>query len=196
MSIEKSEVKIGTAHELGCRLDDALESLTKDLYRLEGSVNALRHAVQSADVIYKMIDRDMDDGKIDLKEASRTKKYIERYVNVLNASASQTENNREVQTGKMQAMQLAVQIAKKFKDDEESKMNTLKTVYTNLKNQKEQEEKEPRPAGIRPGPSIKDRRLAAELQKRETDTSASIDKSDAPVISDETEKSKGKRQKK
>lgn len=204
MSIEKSEVKVGTAHELGCRLDDALESLTKDLYRLEGSLTALKHAAQSADVIYKTIDRDIDEGKIELEEASRAKKYIEKYVGVLNSSASQSENNRVVQMGKMQAMQIAVQIAKKFKDDEENKLNVLKTAYSNLKAQDVSDVKETRPAGVRPGLSIKERRLAAELQKKEEesdqkniDNTVGIPKeeTETPGNKDDLDRPKARRQK-
>jgi len=96
MSIEKAEVKVGTANEIGNRLDDVLEGTTKDLYRLEGAAVAYRQAVQAVEVVSTVIDKDMDEGKVGLEEASLIKKYLERARQNVQGQSAQAEHNRVV----------------------------------------------------------------------------------------------------
>lgn len=158
MSIEKAEVKIGTANEIGNRLDDVLEGTTKDLYRLEGASVAYRQAVQAVEVVSSFLDRDVNEGKVGLEEATLIKTYLEKARQNVQGQATQAEHNRVVQLGKVQAMQATVQIVKKFRDDEESKAKRLREAAEQL----EAETGQPisRPVGMRPGSTLKERRLA------------------------------------
>lgn len=168
MSIEKAEVKVGTANEIGNRLDDVLEGTTKDLYRLEGAAVAYRQAVQAVEVVSTVIDKDMDEGKVGLEEASLIKKYLERARQNVQGQSAQAEHNRVVQLGKVQAMQATVQIVKKFRDDEEAKANRLREAAEQLETDPDQSVV--RPVGLRPGATVKERRLA-EAQRQVSEQS-------------------------
>ena len=186
MNIQNTEAKIGAVHEVGCRLDDSLESATKDLYRAEGSVTALKQAVTVLENLAAVVDKDVskmvDDGSIDLLQAKMIKSYVDRGRNQIINLVSNAENNRITQGGKVQAFQQAVQVAKKFKDDEMNKLKMLADAIQSAQVKKtdvglEHTGEGPRPMGIRPGMSIKERRLAetAEAGLENTDKNSGSD---------------------
>lgn len=173
MSIEKAEIKVGTAHEIGCRLDDVLEGTNKDLYRLEGAATAFRKGAESVETLAKAVEVELEKGEYDLEVAARLKRYISRAQQMLTNLAMNADNNRITQAGKVQAMQMAVGIVKKFKDAEESKINTLRQAM--LISQGEAVSGEPRAAGLRPAMSIKERRIAEEAAQQ------TVEVAEAPV---------------
>lgn len=128
MSIEKSDIKISVAHEIGCRLDDALESISKDLYRLEGASSAYKNTMQVMNELSKIIDIEYAEEKIDIDSFNTVKKYFEKASVVIKQQSIQTENNKHVQLGKIQSMQSAIHITKCLKDEEEvkSKLSTAR----------------------------------------------------------------------
>ena len=121
MSIEKSDIKISVAHELGCRLDDALESISKDLYRLEGASSAYKNTMQVMNELSKIIDSEYAEEKIDIDSFNAVKKYFEKASVVIKQQSIQAENNKHAQLGKIQSMQSAIHITKCLKDEEEVK---------------------------------------------------------------------------
>lgn len=161
MSIEKAEIKVGTAHEIGCRLDDLLDGVNKDLYRLEGAATAFRKGAESVAALAKIVDGEIDKGEYDLEVATRIKRFIGRAQQMLVNLAVNADNNRITQVGKVQAMQTAVGAVKKFKDAEEAKVNSIRQAM--LSSNGEAVAGEPRPVGVRPPLSVKNRRLAEEL---------------------------------
>ena len=166
MSIEKAQVKVGTAHEIGCRLDDSLEAATKDLYRLEGAAQAFRQAAQSVESLAKHVDAEMDAGKFDLEAAKLIKRYVERAHQMMTNLTMQADNNRMAQTGKVAGAEAAVQLVKKFRDEEERKADLLRAAIAARAAEpavaEPAQEEGLRPVGLRPGMSIKERRLAEE----------------------------------
>lgn len=183
MSIDKTDIKVGAAHEIGCRLDDVLDGATKDMYRLEGAASAFQQATKSIESLMKIVDKDLDGDKIDLETIKVIKSYVQRAHNVMINLSSQAETNKLTQSGKVQAMQKAIEITKKFKDEELNKAQNLRIAYVRMKEQLEAREKNsidsaeditdekiPRPTGMRPGLSIKERRklaAAATMQPEE-----------------------------
>lgn len=183
MSIDKTDIKVGAAHEIGCRLDDVLDGATKDMYRLEGAASAFQQATKSIESLMKIVDKDLDGDKIELETIKIIKTYVQRAHNAMINLASQAETNKLTQSGKVQAMQKAIEITKKFKDEEINKAQNLRTAYVRMKEQLEAREKNstdsagdvtdeklPRPTGMRPGLSIKERRkleAAAAVQPEE-----------------------------
>ena len=119
-------------------------------------------------------------------------------------------NGKIVQTGKIQAMQTAVTVTKKFKDDEETKASTLRAARLAASEREksnayvdEPQDRFSRPVGVRPGMSIKERRLMeaqSEVQKNDAETSQkSIDnsmESSMSILKEESGKSKGKKKQK
>lgn len=169
MNIGNSEAKIGAVHELGCRLDDNLDAATKDLYRAEGSVAALKQAVTALEnlgkIIAKDLDTSLDAGSMSIEEAKKIRDYVDRGRLTIQNLANNAESNRVTQAGKVSAFQHAVSVTKKYKDEEMGKLKLLADAIANGSVKKTNEGlvhtgEGPRLAGIHPGMSIKERRLA------------------------------------
>jgi len=168
MNLDKSELKIGVAHELGCRLDDTLESVQKDVLRFEGATQAFLQAAQAVEALLTHVDKDIAEGKFGLEVAGDIKKYLVRASQVSANLAKQAENNRLIHSGRVQAMEMSVKIVKKFQEDEATKVANFKKALSEGAIVEEASGLGPalggpRPVpGIRPGMSIKERRLAEE----------------------------------
>lgn len=159
MNLDKSDVKVGAANEIGCRLDDMLESQTKDLYRHEGMVTAFRAGALAVENLEKLIDAEMDEGKVELETAVLLKRWVARARHVLTNLSQQADNNRIMQTGKISAMESAVAATKKFKEEEMARAATLRVAL-----QAKQAAGDHVVADEigRPGMTIKEQRLAEE----------------------------------
>lgn len=166
MNINKAEVKIFTAHELGCRLDDLLEANTKDMYRLEGGVVALKQATTSIEGLLAVVDKEMDAEKFSLEQAKEIKRYIQRAAQILTNLTLNTDNNRIAYGGRMQALELAVNVAKKYQDEESKKIAALQTAVEQNRVVKDGDShtvvdgEGQRPVGVRPKMTIKEQRQA------------------------------------
>lgn len=125
MSILKSEVKIGTVHELGCRLDDSLDAASKDMYRGEGASEALHQALAAFEKLAKNVDEEMKEGAADMDSARFVKRYIGNMLGVLTTMAKAADGVKMSNVGRVQAFKQAVQIAKQMKDDELAKLQLL-----------------------------------------------------------------------
>lgn len=172
----KSEVKIGAVHEIGCRLDDNLESITKDLYRAEGTASVWSQVLSTVESLNRNVDKEIDDGKIDLGTATNIRRYLSQLLNIASASTKQAEQNKAATSGKVQALQMAIQITKKYKDEELAKLQVLQTAIEKgfVKRTDDGElvrEEGPRPEGIHPGMSLKQKRLAEEKARLPQDNS-------------------------
>ena len=168
MNVNKAEIKIFTAHELGCRLDDLLESNTKDMYRLEGGVVALRQATTALEGLLAVVDKEMDAEKFDLEQAKEIKRYVQRAIQAVTNMVLNTDNNRIAYGGRMAALGLAVEIAKKYQDEESKKIASLQAAVEQNRVVKDGDSHSmldgagDRPVAVRPGLSLKEQRLAEE----------------------------------
>lgn len=175
MNVNKAEIKIFTAHELGCRLDDLLESNTKDMYRLEGGVVALRQAATSIEGLLAVVDKEMDAEKFDLEQAKEIKRYIQRAAQVITNLTLNTDNNRIAYGGRIQALSLAVDVAKKYQDEESKKIASLQAAVDQNRVVKDGDSHAMtdsdggRPVAVRPGLSLKEQRLAEEAAEAALD---------------------------
>lgn len=172
MSLLKSEAKLSAVNELGNRLDDALDAATKDLYREEGAVSALRNAAVSVENFIKVVHKELDEKETDLELSKKIKSYLERARNNIVNLANISENNKQMQAGKLSAYQQAVTIAKKYRDEEINRQQIMRKA---LERSLEEEQKKPleetesvgRPVGTRPASSIKLRRLSTDETEKE-----------------------------
>lgn len=161
----KSEVKIGAVHEIGCRLDDSLDGMIKDLYRTEGASSVWTQILAMIETMNRNVDKEIDDGKIDLETASNIRRYLNQLINTLTTSNKQAEQNKAAMTGKVQALQLAIQITKTYKDEEMNKLQVLQAAIAKGYVKPTEDgslvnTEGPRPEGIHPGMSLKQKRLA------------------------------------
>lgn len=191
MNLGKAEVKIDVANELGCRLDDMLEANQKDLYRLEGAVKAYQAMGLAIDGLMKIVDQEMDEGKFNLEEAAHIKRFVKRAHQMSVNLSLQTDNNRITQIGRIQGTEQAVAVAKKFKDEELAKVVSLQKALEENRVQGVNGAHEhvgdgARPVAIRPGATIKERRLAEEaatkVAKPQATEMASEEEDPPPVV--------------
>ncbi len=168
MNIEKAEVKLGTAHELGCRLDDSKEAFQKEVSQWEGANAASLQITKGIEDLAKHVDKDIDQGLFDLETGVKIKKYITRAAAVASSVAAQASNNTLVARGKVQAMEVAVTVAKKLYDEERSKVEAYKRAIEAGQIRVEPDGSQQAVVsgvtvpGVRPGMSIKEQRLAEE----------------------------------
>lgn len=167
------DVKLNTAHEIGCRLDDMLENSNKDLYRAAGAIEALKQMLTVLEDLPKVIDKDLDDGQFELDVAAIAKSYIIRAQTAAKGMLSNSETNKMLMQGRINAMSQAVRMVKEFGDAEKRRDDAMKAAYDQaLKRAREEIEKvqdaqadEQRKIGERPSSSLKMKRLAESLPK-------------------------------
>lgn len=163
MSLEKSEVRIGVANEIGCAMDDALEAARGQVKYCEGGNAFLLTAQKKVQALAKLVDDDLDgkgEGLIkDPETAGLVKKYITRAVAIVGSEAATAGNAKLVAMGHVQAYEAAVKGIKKRVDTETTRVAQLKEdakkvhaggAFTPAR----------RVTGQAPGPSIKTQRLA------------------------------------
>ena len=158
MSLEKSEVRIGVANEIGCALDDALEGARGQVKYCEGGNAFLLTAQKKVQALAKLVDDDLDgkgEGLIpDIETAKLVKKFITRAVAIVGSEAATAGNAKLVATGHVQAYESAVKNLKKKVDLETAKVaQAKKNEETTLKGGAF--DHLPRTTGQHPGPSIK-----------------------------------------
>ena len=192
MNVNKAEIKIFTAHELGCRLDDLLESNTKDMYRLEGGVVALRQATTALEGLLAVVDKEMDAEKFDLEQAKEIKRYVQRAIQAVTNMVLNTDNNRIAYGGRIQALGLAVDIAKKYQDEESKKVASLQAAVEQNRVVKDGDSHTmldgagDRPVAVRPGLSLKEQRLAEEAAEAAKNNSEPAETITEPDVATET----------
>jgi hypothetical protein len=125
MSLDKSEVKLGTVHELGCRLDDVREAAHKEVSRMEGAVAAFAKSAEVVAALAALVDKDISDGKFELETATLIKRYIERGTQALTNLHLNAKNLQLMAQGKVQGLDAGLQVAKKLKEEEERKRDVV-----------------------------------------------------------------------
>lgn len=195
--MDKSEIRAGVIHELGCKFDDMLESARREEMRHEGSHAALTIASKKVLELSSHVDRDLDSeafSNIDspLAIAAIVKKYISRACAVIDSGAIAAENHRLISQGKIRALELVVDNTKKLHNLELTKIEQKKEVILN--------DDRGHVTGSHPGVSIKDRRNAESRMEASMNSESKVEtrlevaKSDeiqlevAKSADDETEK--------
>lgn len=156
MNINKAELKIDIAKDIGASIEDSLEAAKKDMYRQEGAIAAFGQAAKSCEMLCKGIDQDLDEGRVpNLETAEALKLWVTRAANAQRNLARSAENSCMSASGKVAALEGAVALIAKYARTEE-----LKIAAVRIENPEKSESVEL--PGMRPGPSIKERRLAEE----------------------------------
>lgn len=168
MSLDKSEVRIGVATEIGVALDDALEAAHGETKFFEGGNSALVQAARQVQGLARLVDDDVD-GKSgtneipDLATASLLKKYITRAVAILESGAKAADNSRLIAEGKKRALEAAVSGVKKRVDTEKLRMEQARVMAEAILKEAQEAKGTERAAGTHPGSSVKARRQAEEI---------------------------------
>jgi len=158
MSVLKSELKQLVTNEVGVRVEDALEAAKKELSLLEGRQAGLSEGAKIVEALLGFIDKDVEEGKIDLPTAEVAKRFVLRGVHALNNSAQNAGNLRIAQTGKVQGFAQTVELLKDIVDKERAKVEAIRLAESSPPAENARD----RVSGTAPV-SIKELRLAEDL---------------------------------
>jgi len=184
MNLQKIEAKLGAVNEIGCRLDDNLEGAQRDFYRTEGASIALKQAITSYETLVLSLDKELNENEnIDLDSVKLTKKYLEKGRALLVGLQSAAENNKIIQSGKVQGFELAVSVAKKYRDEEVMKIQKIKDSIESgeiekigeslvQKDELIEEKATRRPTGVRPARTLKEIRRSEENNLKNSDNTS------------------------
>lgn len=154
MTILKSELKQLITHEIGLRVDDALESAKKDVSSLEGKQAAFLESAKAVEALTASVDKDVGEEKYGIETAEVVKRYIMRGFHALQNLSAQASQLRIAQSGKVQGFEHTVKLLSNIIEQEKAKLAALKAAELGPPL-----EPRDRPAGVRPV-SIKEQRLA------------------------------------
>lgn len=153
MSVEKSEVKIAMAHEIGVRMDDALEAAKFDVARADGGAQEAARIASDIDSVLGRVQKDIDDGRLTMEAGKVVVGWVLQAKNVATSHAQQAAHAKILCQGRVIACEASVKLMLDVKTSEENKVRAAAAVET-----------APGDAG-RPPPPIKAQRLAAEKKK-------------------------------
>lgn len=156
MNVEKAELKIAVATDLGAAVEDIFEAARKDMYRQEGAVTSFGQAAKACELMAEHVNKDVDDGVYGLEVAEKIKLYLTRAANAQRNLGRNAENLGMAASGKVAALEGAVALISKYRDVERMKIAAARLI-----NPEDPSEVE---LGQRPGLSIKEQRLAEAQQ--------------------------------
>lgn len=179
MNVEKAQIKIGTAHEIGVHLDDMLEAAEAQVYRQEGAAMALKQAIGPIVGLAEHVKKDLTEGKLDefgelgLKVSEYVIRYINRAAGAVENLATAAEVGKLKALGKVDGLRDAVKSTKKVMDGERQKVSAFVEASKDGSMTDEGAfagAPEDRPTGVHPGDPLAGRRngaaAAADIQSR------------------------------
>lgn len=171
MGLDKSEIKRAVINELGASIEDALEQAKRNVYLSQGANIGLIQTIKNVEKLYHHVDRDVDEGKYNscdgpLVVAKLVKGYIQRAVAVLESGAISYEQRRLMAEGAVKAYEQNVAMTKKLYDIESQKIEMIREVESEeLQGSSSSNGRSGRRVtGIRPGATVKQRRMQEDLQ--------------------------------
>jgi len=133
MNLDKAQLKIAVANNLGADMEDRLEGEMKAAHELAGAAQALRQVAKKvpADLIAKL-EADQEEGDKAIKdglEAHRVvqiiKQWLTRAGDYLGHMADVEQQKAVAQGGRASGLQDAMKLVKKMKDEETQKLQTF-----------------------------------------------------------------------
>lgn len=181
MSKMKSEVKVATLHEMGVKLDDILEAAEREMHQLEGGKQALVGAKKRVEQHLANVDRDVQEGKLDLEQATLVKRWVSQCVHIVENLAVQAEVQAYQAQGKVLNAKQVVAVAKAMFDREKAHLTVLaeaeKAVAAGESPIPQDMVGRPdaRPVGLHPGNPLADRRTVEEPPAAPPETAAAAE---------------------
>jgi hypothetical protein len=174
MSVLKSEMKQMVTHEVGIRVEDALEASKKELSLLEGRQGAFADGAKALEALLGSVDKDIEETKYDAAVGEHVKRYIVRCVHALNNLSANAANLRIAQTGKIQAYTQTISLLQNMIEAEKAKAAAVVAAASLPPSENPRE----RELGTRPE-NIKELRLAEETAPV---ASPAVEPVEAPVV--------------
>jgi len=170
-SLEKSQVKVATIHEVGCSVDDLLEGANHRQHQAKGAAHALRAHAKNIQALITAADNDLEQGIPDDETLEHVKKWLLRAYHATTNFADHWSNLEQQAIGEINALKRAVEVVSKLHKVEDLK---LQRIVQGLQEDDLAEEDDEisqtgaatprgRPVGVRPGKTIKEIRQAEEV---------------------------------
>ena len=173
MNIEKAELKINIANDIGASVEDSFESAKKEMYRQEGALSSFGQAAKACEMLVEVVNKDLAEGKIEsLEHANEIKLWLTRAANAQRNLARQAENLGMAASGKVAALEQTVAMIAKYRHAEELKIAASRLVNP----------EDPAQANIgRPGLSVAQRRKLEETKQPATEQPAEAEPAPATI---------------
>jgi len=120
VSVSKGELRSAAIHEVGCKLDDVLDSAKSDVYRFDGAHDALLLVSSRMSSLYGDV-KSKTGPDFSLEEAKVAKEYITRCITFLTKAADDASRGRFRAEGKVLGLEQSVKVAKSLYDVEKAK---------------------------------------------------------------------------
>jgi len=128
--IDKSEIRKAIFHSSGCDADDWLEAAKKNAAAFEGAKQALKKAAKDVQANVAIVQKDLDDGKLEGKEAPEVASYailqVQRAVDSLMTASVHFSNRQIASQGEVAAYDKLVKHFQILHDREEAKIEANK----------------------------------------------------------------------
>ena len=159
MSEPSSDGNLAVLHAIGVRLDDQLEAAEAELLRCEGAVGGIAQTREKMEGLLGHVDKDVDEGKLDLEQAALAKKHVTRCLNLAEHMRTMADAQLLRARGAVAQADRAVKLIKSEYEAAKARL-AANSERTSLDQRARADHDR------RPGPSLKERRLA-EGQTRE-----------------------------
>lgn len=124
-SLVKAEIRIATANEIGVRMDDALEAAKSDVARADGAASAGVKIGDGIETVVGMMQKDIDDGKLDLEQGKLVAAWLARARTVASNYVVASHQVKTLAQGRVMGFEAAVASVAKLKTEEENKVRTI-----------------------------------------------------------------------
>jgi len=181
-TIEKAEIKIHTANEIGVDLEDMMEQAVKAEHMHEGAKIALADAYKKVNALADHLHKAVEDGDVKLEDLDTVEKiegftrhYIAHCANVVDSLRLMAQNAQLGSAGMVAAYKNAMKVPMKIMDAERKKLEAVQSVLEAAQAAGEGDVElrpgapAPRPVGIHPGNPLGARRAAEKSAKEEGD---------------------------
>jgi hypothetical protein len=138
MNLDKAQLKIAVANNLGADMEDRLEGEMKAAHELAGAAQALRQVAKKvpADLIARL-EADQEEGDKAIKDGLEAhlvvqiiKQWLTRAGDYLAHMADVEQQKAVAQGGRASGLQDAMKLVKKMKDEETQKIQTFMELAT------------------------------------------------------------------
>lgn len=158
-NIEKAELKILIATDIGASIEDSLEAAKKEMTRQEGALTSFGQAAKACEMLCEVVNKDLDEGRVpSMEQAEAIKLWLTRAANAQRNLARNAENMGMSASGRVSALEGAIALIAKYRQVEQLKIAAARVLNPEKPEAAELPEN-------RPGLTIKERRLLEAQQE-------------------------------
>lgn len=121
MSFLTPELKQQVVHEVGVRVEDAMEAAKGEVHLIEGRQTAFLEAAQLSEMLSASLNKDVDAGTLTMDEAKKLMPYLTKLAQQFRQLTVQMANQRNLAAGKVQGLEQTVKLLNNMVEIEKAK---------------------------------------------------------------------------